>query len=412
MNFTSFFLGMCVFAFPFLLKAQNIEYVQLEPEERAILHQSQNPFNAVVLRAKNQSFEGVFIETDGGVFQVSIDEHYYAEDGYSHSNPIHFDHPVKAMNIKGLIAGTQIAMVLMRIPEAPANHTVAQPRSNCDKPELVLQEVWRSGLPEPEYKRVFNQVRNIILHHSATSNSISDHMALVRSIYTYHTQINGWSDIGYNYLIAPDGVIYAGRDPGNLVHEDEVLGAHFCASNTGTMGICLLGTFTETEPTAEAMASLNHLLAWKMAKDSLYPLGVNPHPLNPQLGIIAAHRHGCATVCPGDAFIDIFSQIKHNSNSSLHDCDVFLHITDHRHLDGKIKVFPNPITSGQAFVELKGETAQSVELVRSDGIRFPLAFNQAGIKLFLQTDVPKGLYILVVTTQSNTYNTKVLKTNN
>jgi hypothetical protein len=172
--------------------------------------------------------------------------------------------------------------------------------ADCSEPELIDQSEWRAGLPEPDYERISNLVHNIIIHHSAGSNSDTNYIQVVRNIYIYHTEIRGWSDIGYNYLIAQDGTIFKGRDPDTL-EQDNVLGAHFCNKNTGTMGICVLGNYMETGPPKDAFLSLIDLITWKLGKDSLDPLGEYPHPLNPDLNVIAGHRDGCATDCPGDS---------------------------------------------------------------------------------------------------------------
>ncbi len=171
--------------------------------------------------------------------------------------------------------------------------------SPCDEPVAVPQSVWRKGLPDPDYTRSFNRVEHLIVHHSAAGNGTANYTEEVRNYYLYHTQGNGWSDIGYNYLIAPDGTLYAGRDPGEG-EQDNVTGAHFCGQNRETMGVCLIGDYTRREPTAAAMLQLEHLLSWKSLKEQLDPLAVSPHPANQNLGVIAGHRDGCATSCPGD----------------------------------------------------------------------------------------------------------------
>ena len=169
----------------------------------------------------------------------------------------------------------------------------------CEKPEAVSQSVWRQGLPEPQYQRDFNEVEHLIVHHSAGSNQASNYTEVVRNIYLYHTRVNGWSDIGYNYLIAPDGTLFAGRDPG-VGEQDNVRGAHFCGKNSQTMGVCLLGDFSVVEPSLAALQRLEQLLSWKSLKEELNPLEAFSHPANPELEVIAGHRDGCATACPGD----------------------------------------------------------------------------------------------------------------
>jgi hypothetical protein len=184
---------------------------------------------------------------------------------------------------------------------------------------MISQEEWRAGLPDPDYERIPNTVHNVIIHHSAGSNSDTDYVSVVRNIYIYHTEVRGWSDIGYNYLIAQDGNIFKGRDPGTL-QQDEVLGAHFCNANTGTMGICVLGDYTSLAPPVNALQSLIDLTTWKLGKDSLDPLGIYPHPLNANLPVIAGHRDGCATECPGDSLYQRLGYIRQEVSSAFENC--------------------------------------------------------------------------------------------
>src|SRR5437016_1926200 len=83
----------------------------------------------------------------------------------------------------------------------------------------------------------------------AGGNAATDWAAVVRSIWVLHVQGNGWNDIGYNYLIDPNGVLYEGRGGG-----DGVMGAHFSCVNSGTMGVALLGTFSVVPAPAAALS--------------------------------------------------------------------------------------------------------------------------------------------------------------
>jgi uncharacterized protein with LGFP repeats len=51
------------------------------------------------------------------------------------------------------------------------------------------------------------------VHHTASSNDYTREQAaaMVRGIYAYHVKSNGWSDIGYNYLVDRYGRAYEGR---------------------------------------------------------------------------------------------------------------------------------------------------------------------------------------------------------
>lgn len=192
-------------------------------------------------------------------------------------------------------------------------------QNECISPiNAIPQSEWRAGLPDPDYSRINTEVEHLVVHHSAGSNSNPNYTQVVRDIYLYHTEVNGWSDIGYNYLIAQDGSVYNGRDPGSL-EQDNVLGAHFCGANSMTMGVCLLGNYETANITPSARLNLQNLLAWKLEKEDLSPYATNQHSLG-LLEAIIGHRDGCATLCPGANVYNILGDIKEEVNN-LVNCD-------------------------------------------------------------------------------------------
>ena len=174
----------------------------------------------------------------------------------------------------------------------------------CTQPAYLARSGWcpatdcpPDATPEP------TEVSHIIVHHSAGTNNANDWGAIVRAIRDLHVNNNKWDDIGYNWLIDPDGVIYEGRG-------DNLQGAHFCAKNTGTMGVCMLGTFTTQAPTQQAVESLRALLAWKAEERGIDPTGTSLHsPSGAPLANIAGHRDGCATECPGNRFYPMLAEV-------------------------------------------------------------------------------------------------------
>ncbi|MCU0341141.1 MAG: N-acetylmuramoyl-L-alanine amidase [Spirosomaceae bacterium] len=171
------------------------------------------------------------------------------------------------------------------------------------KPTVVPVSTWRTGLPAPKELPSATQVRHLVVHHSAGSNSSTNYTDVVRNIYVFHTQSNGWNDVGYNFLIAQDGTIFEGRDGQGRMEGDNVLGAHFCAKNTATMGVCLLGNYQMVQPSDASIRALLQLLSWKLKKENLDVLTTEPHPPTaPQgnLSTLVGHRDGCATDCPGN----------------------------------------------------------------------------------------------------------------
>lgn len=151
---------------------------------------------------------------------------------------------------------------------------------------------------------VMIDVTHLIVHHSAGANSANDWAAVVRSIWNFHVNTNGWDDIGYNWLIDPNGVLYEGRGDG-------IRGAHFCAQNGATMGVCVMGNFTSILPQAEAVNTLVTLLAWKCCDLELDPQDFAFHgPSGLNLFHISGHKDGCNTACPGDSFYPTLPDVR------------------------------------------------------------------------------------------------------
>jgi N-acetyl-anhydromuramyl-L-alanine amidase AmpD len=59
-----------------------------------------------------------------------------------------------------------------------------------------------------------------------------------KEIYNVHVAENGWTDIGYHFIIKRDGVMEQGRPI-------EMVGAHTKGWNAKSVGICLIGGMSE-----------------------------------------------------------------------------------------------------------------------------------------------------------------------
>lgn len=172
-------------------------------------------------------------------------------------------------------------------------------------PSIVSRSAWGCGSEcDPRERPVYAPVTHLVVHHSAGTNNASDWPAVIRSIWVLHVRGNGWNDIGYNYLIDPNGVVYEGRAGG-----DGVIGAHFSGVNSATMGVCMVGTYSETPPRPAAVASLRSLLAWQAEKWKLDANGQTVHAASGlTLNVISGHRDAGlsprasgSTECPGNA---------------------------------------------------------------------------------------------------------------
>lgn len=177
------------------------------------------------------------------------------------------------------------------------------------RPRIVTRKGW--GADESLREAGFgytSTVKAAFVHHSASGNNYAckDAPAVLRSLYRYHVVSNGWRDLGYNFAVDKCGTVYEGRAGGV---SKAVLGAHTMGFNSNSMGVAVLGTFTSSNPPAAAVDAVARLTAWKLglfgrdprAKTTLTSGGGNRYPKgrNVSMNVIAGHRDGFATACPG-----------------------------------------------------------------------------------------------------------------
>ncbi|MGB9753965.1 N-acetylmuramoyl-L-alanine amidase [Roseiflexus castenholzii] len=209
-------------------------------------------------------------------------------------------------------------------PDAPPAADFVHPQDlGLAKPPVVSRTSW--GSPDGQGSRAspaYYPVNHIIVHHTADGNTLTpgqpNWAARVRAIWSYHAITRQWGDMGYNYLIDPNGVIYEGRAGG-----DDAVGFHDTA-NYGSMGIALIGTYSGVAPTHAAQEALVRLIAWKAAQKDIDPLGRSYYygcsrssrclPFNPGAIVpnIAGHRQVTPghTTCPGDATMAILPDLR------------------------------------------------------------------------------------------------------
>lgn len=180
--------------------------------------------------------------------------------------------------------------------------------ANCPQPNYCQRSCWDpNGLHPAQSNPSYTNVTHIIVHHTGDgivfppSTSYADK---VRYYWDLHVNTRGWSDIGYNWLIDRNGVVYEGRGDG-------VLGAHFSGMNTGTMGVALIGDFTLENPSTSAINSLKNLIAWEAKDKSINVTGTSYHASSGlNLNTVSGHMDGIATSCPGTNLYSQLSSIR------------------------------------------------------------------------------------------------------
>ena len=152
--------------------------------------------------------------------------------------------------------------------------------------------------------RYANKVKKIVVHHTATTTNLDNPGAAVRAIYKYHAESRGWGDIGYNFIIAPDGTVYEGRSGGPGVEA-----AHAGGYNSGTVGIALLGNYSSNDIPGPMMQSLMDLIYEQADEHGIDVDGAGKYR-GLHLNNVLMHRELSATACPGDTTADFLPEIK------------------------------------------------------------------------------------------------------
>ncbi|TDB87177.1 N-acetylmuramoyl-L-alanine amidase [Actinomadura sp. KC216] len=209
----------------------------------------------------------------------------------------------------GPATGMELVAATSRLQAAPltAPQPTIVPRSGWAADESIVKD-------PPTYD---NSVKAAFVHHTDTGNAYTcaETAAVIKSVFLYHVQSLGWSDIGYNFLVDKCGKIFEGRAGGI---DRPVHGAHTYGFNTDTTGIAVLGTHTDdaagVAPAQAALDGAARTAAWKLgltgvdptAKTTLTSAAPNgtggKYPFGQQVvfNTIAGHRDGFATLCPGE----------------------------------------------------------------------------------------------------------------
>lgn len=134
---------------------------------------------------------------------------------------------------------------------------------------------WGARPPREERDTSWSRREGFTVHHSGANKNQS-----IQDIQDYHMFDRGWNDIGYNFLVRHDGTIYEGRGWSGV-------GAHARGHNTAYVGVCLIGDYRSSVPSAAAKRALSYLY-----REAVRMKG---GPLK-----VTTHRMLGQTECPGD----------------------------------------------------------------------------------------------------------------
>jgi uncharacterized protein with LGFP repeats len=149
----------------------------------------------------------------------------------------------------------------------------------------------------------------VFAHHTAGTNDYTCDQSpdIIRAIFLYHVQSQGWNDIGYHFLVDKCGTVFEGRAGGI---DKPVLGAQTYGFNTDTSGIAVLGNYNDAISTPSVQEAVAAVAAWKLGlygNDAAGTVVLTAAADNGKytkgqkvtLNRISGHRDGYPTECPG-----------------------------------------------------------------------------------------------------------------
>ena len=169
--------------------------------------------------------------------------------------------------------------------------------------EVRTRQLWgateaKPDMTEEDWKRLF------AVHHTAGQAKSDDET--VKQIQIFHMSGRGWADVGYHFLIGPDGKIFEGR-------ELKYQGAHVLRHNRESIGINFLGCYDSvechgpkypevSEVTDEMIPSMGELIG---ALSLHYGIDIDA-------STVKGHKEfaGVATACPGDRVMAVMNEIR------------------------------------------------------------------------------------------------------
>ncbi len=185
--------------------------------------------------------------------------------------------------------------------------------AGAGQPPIIARKAWAREMAAPKVAPEYGAVEMAFVHHTENPNGYAAGAvpAMLRAIYVFHRYVNGWNDIGYNFVVNLYGRIFEARAGGI---DEPVVGAQAGGYNLFSTGIAVLGTFSSVPISKAARDALEKLLAWKLSLHGVPAQGhvtvkVNPagasysrFPANARVSLprIAGHRDGDATECPGN----------------------------------------------------------------------------------------------------------------
>ena len=167
------------------------------------------------------------------------------------------------------------------------------------KPQIFSRAQWGAdeSMRDPSSLH-YGEVHAGFVHHTVNANDYTraEVPAIIRSIYAYHTQSRGWSDIGYNYVVDRFGRIWEGRYGGI---DRPVVGAHTLNYNDYAFAMSAIGNYDITQPSQAMVQAYGALFGWKLSLHGVDASSTKQWVGSRYFQAINGHPDAASTACPG-----------------------------------------------------------------------------------------------------------------
>jgi hypothetical protein len=191
------------------------------------------------------------------------------------------------------------------------------------------------------------QVKKIIVHHSATTRNLTNPAQAIRDIYHYHAMTRGWGDIGYNYIVDLNGRVYEGRYGG-----EGVIGAHAGPGNHGSIGIMILGSYQNESATEASIVGMSKLIYEKSKIHNFATAGMSMFRGTSSPNILG-HRDMMSTQCPGDMLYERLPVVRTLSSQGFQQKEKFVKDYDFQNQSNLFYVEMKPEEKREVVVKLE-----------------------------------------------------------
>jgi len=194
----------------------------------------------------------------------------------------------------------------------PTGAPPAQAQGAAAQPTIIARAQWGADESLRNCTATYSPTIKVgFVHHTVGSNTYtaSQSAGILRGIYAYHVNGNGWCDVGYNFVVDRYGQIFEGR-AGGITRA--VIGAHTLAFNYNSFSVSAMGTFSTAATPSAMLTSISRVLAWKL---SLFGRSATGSEVLTSAGgsgarwpagtaitfrTVSGHRDAYSTECPGN----------------------------------------------------------------------------------------------------------------